>query len=42
MSAFRDRAGEETNFPREVAEAARAHPIDDKAEQAYRRGDALE
>jgi hypothetical protein len=41
-SAFRDWAGEETNFPREVAEAALAHLVGDKAEQAYRRGDALE
>jgi integrase len=41
-SAFRDWAGNETDFPREVAEAALAHVIGDKAEQAYRRGDALE
>lgn len=41
-SAFRDWAGEETHFPREIAEAALAHVIGDKAEQAYRRGDALE
>lgn len=41
-SAFRDWAGEETNFPREVAEAALAHVVGDTAEQAYRRGDALE
>jgi integrase len=41
-SAFRDWAGNETHFPREVAEAALAHTIGDKAEQAYRRGDALE
>jgi integrase len=41
-SAFRDWCGEETSFPREVAEAALAHVIGDKAEQAYRRGDALE
>lgn len=40
-SSFRDWAGEETPFPREVAEAALAHIIGDKAEQAYRRGDAL-
>jgi hypothetical protein len=40
--AFRDWAGNETHFPREVAEAALAHVIGDKAEQAYRRGDALE
>jgi integrase len=41
-SAFRDWAGNETSFPREVAEAALAHVIGDKAEQAYRRGDALD
>lgn len=41
-SAFRDWAGERTNFPREVAEAALAHTLRDKTEAAYRRGDALE
>ena len=41
-SAFRDWAGNETHFPREIAEAALAHVIGDKAEQAYRRSDALE
>lgn len=41
-SAFRDWCGNETHFPRELAEAALAHVIGDKAEQAYRRGDALE
>jgi integrase len=41
-SAFRDWCGEATAFPREIAEAALAHVIGDKAEQAYRRGDALE
>jgi integrase len=41
-SAFRDWAGNETHFAREVAEAALAHVIGDAAEQAYRRGDALE
>ena len=40
-SAFRDWAGNETHFPREVAEGALAHAVGDKAEQAYRRGDAL-
>jgi integrase len=40
-SAFRDWCGEHTNFPREVAEAALAHSVGDKSEQAYRRGDAL-
>ena len=41
-SAFRDWAGERTNFPREVAEAALAHVVGDETERAYRRGDALE
>jgi len=41
-SSLRDWAGNETNFPREVAEAALAHVVGDKAEQAYRRSDALE
>ena len=40
-SAFRDWAGNETSFQREVAEAALAHVVGDKAEQAYRRSDAL-
>src|ERR1700723_1890616 len=41
-SSFRDWAGNETHFPRELAEAALAHVVGDKAEQAYRRSDALE
>jgi integrase len=41
-STFRDWAGDKTNFPREVAEAALAHLIGDEAERAYRRGDALD
>jgi integrase len=41
-SSFRDWCGEETHFPREIAEAALAHVIGNAAEQAYRRGDALE
>ena len=41
-SSFRDWAGNHTNFPRELAEHALAHVIGDKAEQAYRRDDALE
>jgi integrase len=41
-SSFRDWAGDKTTFAREIAEAALAHIIGDKAEQAYRRGDALE
>lgn len=41
-SSFRDWAGESTSFAREIAEAALSHTIGDEAEQAYRRGDALE
>lgn len=41
-SSFRDWAGNASNFPREVLEAALAHIVGDKAEQAYRRSDALE
>jgi integrase len=41
-SSFRDWAGNETSFPREVAEHALAHATGDATEQAYRRGDALE
>ena len=41
-SSFRDFCGNETHFPRELAEHALAHVIGDKAEQAYRRSDALE
>ena len=41
-SSFRDWAGDRTAFPREVAEAALAHVVGDKAEQAYRRSDAIE
>jgi len=41
-SFFRDWCGEETHYPREVAEAALAHVVGDKAEQAYRRQDSLE
>jgi hypothetical protein len=41
-SSFRDWVGNETQFAREVAEAALAHLVGDAAEQAYRRGDALE
>ncbi|WEJ32177.1 site-specific integrase [Devosia sp. SD17-2] len=40
-SSFRDWAGDETQYPRDVAEAALAHVIKDKAEAAYRRGTAL-
>jgi integrase len=41
-SAFRDWCGEETGFPREIAEQALAHATGGAVEQAYRRGDALE
>jgi integrase len=41
-STFRDWAGEATNYPREVAEAALAHALEDKTEAAYQRGDLLE
>jgi integrase len=41
-SSFRDWAGERTQFPREIAEAALAHVVGDETERAYRRGDALE
>jgi integrase len=40
-STFRDWCGEETEFPRELAEAALAHVVGDETERAYRRGDAL-
>jgi integrase len=40
-STFRDWAAEQTNFPREVAEMALAHVVEDKTEAAYRRGDLL-
>jgi len=40
-SSFRDWAGNETHFPRELAEHALARVIGDKAEQAYHRSDAL-
>jgi integrase len=40
-STFRDWCGDCTDFPREVAEQALAHAIDNKTERAYRRGNAL-
>jgi integrase len=40
-SSFRDWTGDETDFAREVAEAALAHAVGDQSEQAYRRGTAL-
>jgi integrase len=41
-SSFRDWCGDQTSFPREVAEAALAHATGDATERAYRRGTALE
>lgn len=41
-STFRDWAGETTNHPREICEAALAHAVGNAVELAYRRGDALE
>jgi integrase len=41
-SGFRDWAGNETNTPREVCEAALGHVVGNATEAAYRRGDALE
>lgn len=41
-SMFRDWAGEETDFPREIAEWSLAHQVGNAVERAYRRGDALE
>jgi integrase len=40
-SSFRDWCGDETHFPREIAEAALAHTISNDVEAAYRRGSAL-
>lgn len=40
-SSFRDWAGDETDHPREIAEAALAHLVGSEVERAYRRGDAL-
>lgn len=41
-TSFRTWAQERTNFPREVAEAALAHAMKDKAEAAYARSDVFE
>jgi integrase len=40
-SSFRDWCGDQTNFPREIAEAALGHTIANEVEAAYRRGSAL-
>ena len=41
-SSFRDWAAEQTNFPREVAEAALAHAVQSRVEAAYRRSDLFD
>ena len=41
-SSFRDWAGDETMFPREIAEGCLAHIIGNSVEQAYRRSTAIE
>ena len=41
-ATFKSWAEDKTDHAREVIEAALAHTIGDKAEQAYRRSDALE
>ncbi|WP_420723935.1 tyrosine-type recombinase/integrase [Hwanghaeella sp. LZ110] len=41
-SSFRDWSGEVSSFPRDVAEMALAHVIDNKVEAAYRRGDLFQ
>jgi integrase len=41
-SSFRDWCAEQTNYPRELAEAALAHVLKDKTEASYQRGDLFE
>jgi integrase len=41
-SAFRDWAGDQTHFPREIAETSLGHVAGDATERAYRRLDALQ
>ena len=41
-SSFRDWAGNETAFPREVAEEALAHAVGNQVERSYRRSQAVE
>lgn len=41
-SSFRDWAGDQTTFEREVAEAALSHQVGNAVERSYRRGSALE
>jgi integrase len=40
-STFRDWAGDETDYPRDIVEMALAHQVGNAVEQAYRRGTAL-
>ncbi len=42
QSSFRDWVAEETDHPREVAEAALAHKVPNQIEAAYRRSDFFE
>ncbi|TDX28389.1 integrase [Modicisalibacter xianhensis] len=41
-SSFRDWSGEVSSYPRDVAEMALAHTIENKVEAAYRRGDLFD
>jgi integrase len=41
-SSFRDWAGEQTNYPREVVEMALAHVVENKTEAAYFRSDLFD
>jgi integrase len=41
-STFRDWVADKTEYPRDLAEMALAHAIEDKTEAAYRRGSMLE
>lgn len=41
-SSFRDWCGDQTNYPREVCEAALAHVIQNQTEAAYRRSDLFD
>ena len=41
-STFRDWAGDRTNYPRDVIEAALAHAIENETEAAYRRSTAVD
>ncbi len=41
-SSFRDWCGDNTNFTREVCEAALVHAVENQIEAAYRRSDLFE